>query len=151
MARGNAKVTFRLSERQIQQLLTSSRGPVVRNMLVRGYRIESAAKRNLGGGRTGPRRIDTGRLRASISTQLVRRGSIPIVRIGTNVEYAVFVHDGTGVHGPKHAPIKAKQGKYLCFKPRGARRRICVPVVQGMEGNPFLLAALPAGIDVQRA
>ena len=43
-----------------------------------------------------PRRVDTGRLRGSISHAVVGAGSDePAVQIGTNVEYAIYVHDGT--------------------------------------------------------
>lgn len=43
-----------------------------------------------------PRRVDTGRLRGSITHQLGDEGSdTPFVAVGTNVEYALYVHEGT--------------------------------------------------------
>lgn len=66
--------------------------PLARDMLRRGLRVETAAKRRIS---HSPRRIDTGRLRASINTQIFRRNGLPGARIGTNVEYAIFVHNGT--------------------------------------------------------
>lgn len=59
-----------------------------------GIRIQNAAKIRLG---RAPKRIDTGRLRASIriTTFTSSTWSTPGVRVGTNVEYAVYVHEGT--------------------------------------------------------
>lgn len=66
--------------------------PVARDMLRRGLRVESAAKRRIS---HSPRRIDTGRLRASINTQPIEHEGLPGVRVGTNVDYAIYVHEGT--------------------------------------------------------
>ena len=141
----------------LRQLLTSQRGPVVRNLLGRGLLVESQAKRNLSGEGGAPKRVDTGRLRASIATIVVYRNGEPVVLIGTNVRYARWVHDGTGIYGPRHQPIKPKQGKFLRFPATGpyqiyqpkkgkARRRsfIYARQVKGMRPNPFLRNALAA-------
>lgn len=61
------------------------------NMMLRGVRVETAAKQRLG---SNPRRIDTGRLRASISTGPAVTEPIGAA-VGTNVEYARFVLFGT--------------------------------------------------------
>lgn len=66
--------------------------PLARDMLRRGQRVETAAKRRIS---HSPRRIDTGRLRSSLTTQPIRRGPVPGVRVGSNVEYALYVHEGT--------------------------------------------------------
>jgi hypothetical protein len=65
---------------------------VVRYMTARGVQVQSAARERL---RESPRRIDTGTLINSIQVEVRVVGTIVIVRIGTNVEYAIFVHDGT--------------------------------------------------------
>lgn len=59
-----------------------------------GVRIQNAAKRRLG---SAPRRIDTGRLRASIKISVFTASpwGVGAVRVGTNVEYAIYVHEGT--------------------------------------------------------
>lgn len=140
-----AHVTHKLNTQAIQALLSGDEGPVARTLLVRGYRVQSRAKQNLGGATgSGPKRVDTGRLRASISTQLVRRAGYPAVRIGTNVKYAMWVHDGTGLFGPKHAYIYPKTKRYLRFKPKGAQGYVYAKRVKGMKPNPFLLDALEA-------
>ena len=127
----------------VRALLTSPQGPVVRDLLRRGLLVETQAKRNLGG-IGGPKRIDTGRLRASIATVVVTRGGSPVVLVGTNVNYARYVHDGTGVYGPRHTPIRPRRGKFLRFRPRGSRKWIYARQVKGMKPNPFLTNALPA-------
>lgn len=122
-------------------LLHSPGGGVARDMLRRGVRVQSQARRNLGGA-SGPRRIDTGLLRSSV---YVRPVPGPGARIGTGVRYAWFVHQGTGLYGPRHRLITARRsGGFLAFTPKGARGRIYVRSVKGMRPNPFLKAALPA-------
>lgn len=130
----------------IQRLLTSPEGPVAKALLIRGLKVETQAKKNLSGGTTaGPKRVDTGRLRASIATQL-RRGAAGglVVRVGTNVEYALWVHEGTGIYGPTGRVIRPTTSRYLRFKPKGTTKYVYAQYVKGMKANRFLTAALPA-------
>ena len=133
----------RLDPQAISKLLTSPQRGVAQDMLRRGLKVETAAKRNLGGV-GGPRRVDTGRLRASISTQLVTRNGVPAVIVGTNVFYALWVHNGTGIYGPAHRLIRPKVARRLKFKPSGSTRFVYARFVVGMKPNPFLKNALPA-------
>lgn len=55
-----------------------------------GLHIEGEAKEEL---ENAPRRIDTGNLRNSINHQV--EDDEQAVYIGTNVEYAIYVHEGT--------------------------------------------------------
>lgn len=55
-----------------------------------GVHIEGEAKEEL---ENTPRRVDTGNLRNSINYQVDE--SEKAVYIGTNVEYAIYVHEGT--------------------------------------------------------
>lgn len=66
--------------------------PIGRDMYRRGLRVESAAKNRI---RMYPRRIDTGRLISSIRTRAIAYMGTFGARVGTNVEYALFVHNGT--------------------------------------------------------
>lgn len=133
----------RLDPGAIRVLLTSSQRGVIQDLLARGLRVETAAKRNLAGV-GGPKRIDTGRLRASISTQLVMRNGAPAVLVGTSIKYARFVHDGTGIYGPRGIPIRPRRAKFLRFKPKDSRRYVYARKVKGMKPNAFLLNALRA-------
>lgn len=140
-----ARVSHKLNEAEIRRILTSSDGPVARALLVRGYRVQALAKKNLGGGTgSGPKRIDTGLLRASISVELRRGPRGLLVRVGTNVKYAIYVHEGTGIYGKNARPIKPRTKRYLRFKVKGTQRYVYAKEVKGMKGNPFLVAALPA-------
>ena len=133
----------RLDPTAIAKLLTTPQGGVARDMLRRGLLVETQAKRNIGGV-GGPRRVDTGRLRASISTQLLMRNGVPAVVVGTNVFYALWVHNGTGVYGPAHRLIRPKRARRLKFKPSGQNTYVYARFVVGMKPNPFLRNALPA-------
>jgi hypothetical protein len=136
-------VTHQLNQQQIDRILTSPAGPVAKALLVRGYRVQAQARKNLGGGASGPKRIDTGKLRTSISVQLRRIGTdVLTVRIGTNVRYAIWVHDGTGLYGPLHRVITPKTKRYLRFKPHGSDKYVFAQSVKGMRPNPFLADAL---------
>jgi hypothetical protein len=64
----------------------------VRNLRARALATQTAAKRRLN---ADPRRIDTGNLVNSIEIrEYIRAGGI-VERIGTDVEYANYVHQGT--------------------------------------------------------
>jgi phage gpG-like protein len=136
-------ITHRLNNAAIQRLVTSPNGGIYRDLLRRGLRVETQAKRNLGGV-DGPKRVDTGRLRASIHTSMVYVRGAPAARVGTNVRYARWVHDGTGIWGPRHQPITPKRGKYLRFRSSGTGRYVYARSVQGMKRNQFLKNALRA-------
>ena len=60
-----------------------------------GLTAEAHAKLEL---ENKPRRIDTGNLRNSITHQTEATGEA--VQIGTNVEYAIYVHEGTRKMAP---------------------------------------------------
>lgn len=75
----------------------------------------------------------------------------------TGVDYAGFIHDGTGIFGEKKQPIKPKHGKYLVFlrdgrpnptTPDGWKKEaqagnvIFAKEVKGIEGTPFLADGL---------
>lgn len=133
----------RLDPVALRARLAARNGGVMKDLLRRGLLVESAAKRNLSG-IGGPKRIDTGRLRASISTVVVERNSQPAVLVGTNVKYAGWVHNGTGIYGPRGTPIRPRSHKFLRFKPRGATKWVYARQVKGMRPNPFLKNALIA-------
>lgn len=139
-------ITHRLDLAAIQRLLTSPQGGVYKDLLRRGLKVESAAKRNLG---QDPKRIDTGRLRSSIQTAVLMRNGKPVVRVGTAVQYAIYVHEGTGLYGPKHKMIVPVNKKALRWKSRGYGKPSKGGYTysmksKGMRPNPFLKRALPA-------
>lgn len=134
-----------LNESQIDYILHSPVGPLARDLIKRGIKVQSKARRNLGGNTgSGPRRIDHGLLRASIATQLGTRGSELSMRVGTNVYYGLWVHDGTGIYGPRHTPIRPRHAKALKFFWKKINATVYAKSVKGMRPNPYLKAALPS-------
>lgn len=144
-------ITHRLDITAIRALLTGPEGGVARDMLRRGLRVETRAKQNL---QSDPRRVDTGRLRSSINTQPIMVDGVPAVVVGTNVKYAIYVHEGTGLYGPKAKYIVPVNKQVLRWKTRGhgmaARRKAgkggytFAMRSSGMKPNHFLKNALPA-------
>lgn len=127
----------------VAALLRSSSGGVARDMLRRGVRVQAQARRNLAGGNGKPRRIDTGALRSSIYVVPIRVDGMPGARVGTGMRYARWVHDGTGIHGPRRRPI-TPNGQFLRFTPKGWTTFVFARSVKGMRANPFLADALSA-------
>ena len=76
-----------LDPQAIDELLKSEEGPVGRWLAATAQSVTNEAKR------MAP--VDTGRLRASITWQLLRDGDGLFARVGTDVEYAYYVHEGT--------------------------------------------------------
>ena len=121
----------------------SSEG-IARDMMRRGLRVEAAAKKRIS---VSPKRVDKGRLRSSIRTVPIRAGFSRGARVGSNVKYARFVHDGTGIYGPRGTPIKPRTKKFLRFRPKGVKGKkgyVFAKSVKGMRPNPYLKDALPA-------
>jgi hypothetical protein len=147
----------RLDPVAINELINSPSGGLVRDMIRRSIRVQTMAKRLC--------KADTGLLRNSIMVELIYNGvhaghEVPIARIGTNVAYAMMVHEGTGIYGPHGTPIIPTNKRYLAFMIKGARKRdsqgrfvkgqtkknfVRVASVKGQKPNHFLRDALPAG------
>lgn len=137
------RTSHKLNRQQIAFILASSAGPVAKDLFRRGKNVEGAAKKNLS---RSPQRIDTGRLRSSIDTQLYSLGGMTVVRVGTNVFYALFVHDGTGIFGPKGTYIYPKTAPWLTWKNKKGQWQVAHRV-KGMRPNPFLKNAVKAAKD----
>lgn len=89
---------------------------------------------NKRGGHTG---IDTGRMWQSIQVGQPNGRSI---QVGTNVRYARFFQEGTGIFAG-HSPwtIVPKKGKALAFSIGGAKFVRRSVTIQGQPARPFLL------------
>jgi hypothetical protein len=154
-----ATVTLRLSTAQTKELLKGNTGPVLADLKRRCIRVQTAAVR------LAP--VDRGRLRQSITHEIRATPSGFVGRVGSNLPYARWVHDGTGIYGPKGQPIRPKTKPFLAWQTRGITsvRASSVPgrgavvsrsqtgtgwayarEVKGVPPNPFLLKALPAAL-----
>jgi phage gpG-like protein len=128
-------VRHQIHPNAVQVLLTSPNGGVTRDMLRRGLRVYTQAKILCP--------VDTGRLRSSITLQV----KTDRIVIGTNVRYGLWVHEGTGIYGPRGARIYPVSGRYLVFTPKGETRPVFARSVRGMPARPFLKKALLAARD----
>lgn len=64
--------------------------------------------------------IERGVLRGSINTKgpEVNGDNVQAI-VGTNIEYARYQEEGTGIYGPKKQPIRVKNGKVMAWKRGG--------------------------------
>lgn len=78
-----------LNQQELGELLRSEDGAVGRYLIQQSQRVVNAARAACP--------VDTGNLRASITYEIARDGASGglSARIGTNVPYAVYVHEGT--------------------------------------------------------
>lgn len=84
---------LRVNQAALIRALRGRQGPVARDLARRAIRVESAAKLNASG-RPGPR-VQSGRLRSSISWTLGEDARGLYAAIGTNVYYAKWVELGS--------------------------------------------------------
>jgi hypothetical protein len=138
-----AKITLVRNQAELALLLTSPTGGVAKDMFRRGTNVQNKAKKNL---ENDPRRIDTGNLRSDIHVQLLSLGGKPAVRVGFNLFYGVFVHEGTGIYGPKGTPIVPRVSTYLRWRTKKGQY-MYAKSVKGMRPNPFLKNAMSAAKD----
>ena len=146
-----AEVTLKLNQKQIIDQLTGPSGAVALDLLKRGRRVQNLAQR------LAP--VDQGALRASIATEVSGSGKTLICRIGTNLDYAIYVEKGTGIYAGR-GYITAKGGglmrwpnKNNAYKTTGGNRRysggktakfVYAKKIKGMKAQPFLEPALVA-------
>jgi phage gpG-like protein len=130
LAKVNVRHEFDLGA--VHYLMQDRGGGVAQDMYRRGQNVRTAAIQLAGG--------DTGRLRASISVDLVPSEGTLAVRVGTNVEYAGVHHEGHGAIVPR------RPGGVLVFRPRGGPL-VFTKHVRAVEGTEFIKEALPAARD----
>lgn len=126
-------VTLKLYEAAMIRLLSGPNGEVARDLLKRGKRVESAAKVIA----TGAPKVQTGRYRASIASRLGADGRSLYVEVGSNVDYALILDEGSPPH-----EIRPRTKKALFW--RGARHPVKVVRHPGTRAYRVLQKALLA-------
>jgi len=76
-----------------------------------------------------------GNLRRSIEMKLFNIGAM--IGPGKSANYALYVHEGTGIFGPKGSYITPKKAKMLAFRGRDGRM-VFAKRVAGQKPNPFV-------------
>jgi len=139
----------------LRELLASPAGPVWDDIRKRGNRVLVQARAN------AP--YDKGPLRNSLLMEMVVDRGVPVARVGSNLKYAIYVHEGTGLYSKKNPryirPVKAKVLKWPgvnnAYKTTGGNRRYKAGKTasytysmksRGFPGRPFLRDALSAAI-----
>lgn len=103
-------------------------------------RVQNRAKRNV--------KVDEGNLRNSVDRTVGVFGSRVIGRVGTGVIYGLYLHEGTGIYGPKGAPIRPVRRQFLRFEVKsgtaavGSRPVVFAKSVKGVRGDKWLVRAL---------
>lgn len=78
---------------ELQQLLSSTTGPVAQDLIRRLQRVTNKART------LAP--VDTGNLRGSITWEIRKRGTQLYGVVGTNVPYALYMEKGTRYIAPR--------------------------------------------------
>lgn len=132
---------------EIYKLLHSPTGGVAKDLLRRGYKVQARAKVLISGsGPAHPKRVNTGLTRSSIQVKLIATPDLA-VRIGSSLLRAKWIHDGTGLYGPRRHVITPRNASVLRFKPKGKFKFVYARSIKGMRRNRFLKDALPAAGD----
>lgn len=124
----------------MHEILASPNGGLAKNMFKRALAVQKQAKLNL---QQPPHRVKTGHLRASITIVPFIYMTYPAFKVGSPLNYARFVHDGTGLFGPKHHLITPVHAKALRWR-GNTGEFVFSKHSKGMPPNPFLKDALPA-------
>lgn len=143
-----AKVTVKINRDELRVLLGSPQGDVYQDLWRRANRVLNRARQLVP--------VDQGTLRASLHVEPRRTGSLPTMAIGSNLPYALWVHEGTGVYAGG-GRITARSGGLLRWPAKNnsgsGRRRykggatagyVFARSIRGMKGTPYLKDALPA-------
>jgi hypothetical protein len=123
--------------RFLEELPEEVMDAVFDEMLVSGKVIESGAKERA--------RVNTGKFRASIHADGDRDELR--VTVGTNDIRAAWFEFGTGVYGPRGAPIviRPKNGKFLHWIDANGQHHFAREVVsKGLPAQPYLYPAFEA-------
>lgn len=111
-----------------------------------GRRVVNRARANVN--------VESGRLRSSITHIITVGPTSSTLRVGSPLQHARYIHEGTGIYGPKKkkiVPVTAKALKFATpksFGPMlaGAGRKpggfVFARSVKGIPPNPFLTDAL---------
>lgn len=82
-----AVTSVRLYPAALKKLLESESGAVGLNLLKRVNRVKNGARARCP--------VDTGNLRGSIASEIRQSSTGLVGRVGSNVPYAIYVHEGT--------------------------------------------------------
>ncbi|WP_202638995.1 HK97 gp10 family phage protein [Bailinhaonella thermotolerans] len=134
-------VTIEVHRAQVERVLSSPEGPVYRMVRRMANTVLNEAKRRVP--------VDHGTLRASLQVAMHTSPGRVWAVIGSSLHYAIYVHNGTGIYGPRKRRIVPISSKVLAWEsrdpkttPKNRGTMVFAPSVAGMEPRPFLVDAL---------
>lgn len=152
-----ASVSVQKDRSAISLIIASPSGPVARKMLQAGNIGRNHAVQH------AP--VDRGHLKNSITLDVLVDAGHLTVRWGSNLPYAIWVEKGTGIYGPRGAPIRPRRARFLVWegrldfagtssarlRPRSRRGLIFARQVRGRPATPFLQPSLAPAMAVLRS
>jgi hypothetical protein len=123
-------IRFTMNQQEFRNMTTS--GTIAQATWRAAGKVRDDAKREL----TSQGRVDTGLLRQSIVGRRIRAGVTGVwYEVGSDLDYAIYQHEGTRDHGPVRARL-------LRFKPKGSGVFVFAKRVRGVRPSKFLTRAL---------
>ncbi len=133
---------------EVKSLLSGSQGPVFRILNQKANQVKNVA--------VSLAPVDQGKLRQSINYTLRQEGGEPVAYVGANVDYAIYVHEGTGIYSKTNPRMITPKSKKVLRWPvknqSGSGRRrykggttagyVYSMKSKGSPGRPFLTDAL---------
>lgn len=89
----NAVARVVLNQKELTELLASPEGATGQYLVRKSQQVVNQARSRCP--------VDTGNLRGSITYEIARDGDGLSARVGTNVPYAIYVHEGTRYMAPR--------------------------------------------------
>jgi hypothetical protein len=142
-----AQIRVVLDPVAIKNLLSNPQGAVYQDMRRRGNAVKREATR------LAPK--DQGTLKQSMAMEMSVTGDTVVVRVGTNLKYGLYIHEGTANKGQGYIyprkgtflkwPVKNNSGSGRRRYKGGATAQYAYAKrVRGIKPNPYLRNALPA-------
>ena len=146
--------TIVVNANALRALLADPNGQVARAIFQKAKAIELMAK-------TIAPRGPTGNLIQSIEATVQIENGVPVGTIAANKEYAIYVHEGTGIEGPNKELIRPKNASVLRWpkinKGKGRRRYkggktaeyVYSKYSKGQKPRPFLKMAMERVLGIK--
>lgn len=125
----------KLSHEGLKVVLASPAGPVAKHVMLLGQRVVNQSKRYCP--------VDTSRLRNSIRQASYASSQGFYVMVGTDVKYALYVHEGTKPHFPPPSAMQPWARRHGFPPGRGGGFLVARAISQrGTKAQPFLTDAI---------
>ena len=133
-------MTVVVHRQAVYNLLVAPGGTTGRYTFRRGQRVAARAKALLSGKVVSGRLINSIQVKSPERIGTRKRGIT--VQVGSfGVRHARWVHDGTGIYGPKGRPIVPRRSKYLRWVSKSGKVMYATSV-RGVPPYPFMERAL---------